>query len=150
MDLQFEARCTAQLRPPMMVGAGPLGVRMVFEVVDGTLSGPRIEAKVLPAGADWVLMGPDNWARMDVRAQFETADGAIIYAQYHGLIEMTDASVRAIAEGTESRYEDHYFRVTPRLECGAEQYAWVNQALFVGEGRFTAGLGLEYTIYRVA
>jgi hypothetical protein len=150
MDLQFEALCSAQLRPPMMVGAGPLGVRMVFEVVDGTLTGPRINAKVLPAGADWVLMGPDNWARMDVRAQFETLDGAIIYAQYHGLIEMTDASVRAIAEGTESGYDDHYFRVTPRLECGAEGYEWVNQALFVGEGRFTAGLGLEYKIFRIA
>jgi uncharacterized protein DUF3237 len=149
MELEFETLCTAQLRPPMMVGAGPLGVRMVFEVIDGTLAGPRINAKVLPAGADWVLIGPDGWARMDVRAQFETDDGAVIYAQYHGLIEMTDASVRAIGEGTPSDYTDHYFRVTPRLETGAEGYQWVNQALFVGTGRFTEGLGLEYQIFRV-
>ncbi|HEV2343639.1 MAG TPA: DUF3237 domain-containing protein [Actinocrinis sp.] len=150
MDLQFEATCTATLNPPLLVGAGPFGVRMVFSVADGALSGPRINGKVLPAGADWALMGQDGWARMDVRAQFETDDGAIIYAQYHGLIEMNDAAAAAIAQGEATAFEDHYFRIVPRLECGAEEYAWVNQALFVGEGRFTAGLGLEYRLYRLA
>jgi hypothetical protein len=150
MELVLEAVCSAQLKPPVMVGAGPYGVRMVFEVVDGELTGPRIAAKVLPAGADWVLIGHDNWARMDVRAQFETGDGAVIYAQYHGLIELTDAASRALTDGAATEFGDHYFRVTPRLETGSTEYEWVNQALFVGEGRFTGGLGLEYRIYRVA
>ncbi|MEV5823171.1 DUF3237 domain-containing protein [Micromonospora harpali] len=149
MDLEFEARCTAQLKSPLMVGAGPLGIRMVFQVVEGELSGPRIKARVVGAGADWVLVGSDNWARMDVRAQFETEDGAVLYAQYHGLIEMNDATVRALAEGTPTEFTDHYFRITPRLETGGEGYEWVNQALFVGQGRFLPGLGLEYEIYRI-
>jgi hypothetical protein len=149
MDLEFEATCRVTLNPPIMVGAGPLGVRMVFEVGEGELTGPRINAKVLPAGADWVLMGPDEWARMDVRAQFETDDGAVIYAQYFGLIELTDPAVRAISEGAGTEFEDHYFRVTPRLETGSEDYDWVNHALFAGEGRFTPGLGLEYRLYRL-
>ncbi len=149
MDLIYEGSCTVNLHPPMTVGAGPHGVRMIFAVGDGTISGPRINAKVLPAGADWVLIGPDNWGRMDVRAQFETGDGAIIYAQYHGLIEMTDPVARALAEGSGTQFEDQYFRIAPRLETGAPAYEWVNQALFVGEGRFTPGLGIEYRLFRL-
>jgi hypothetical protein len=47
------------------------------------------------------------------------------------VIEMNERVQTALAEGTETAYEDQYFRTTPRLETGDERYAWVNQTVFV-------------------
>ncbi|WP_330250295.1 DUF3237 domain-containing protein [Nocardia sp. NBC_00565] len=149
MELKFEGEVTASLHPPRMVGNTPHGIRMFIEVGEGKLEGARINGRVLPGGGDWVLIGTDQWARADVRVQFETDDGAIIYAQFDGLIEMTDAVQTAFADGVPTAFEDQYFRVLPRLETGDPDYEWVNQTLFVGEGRFTEGFGLQYRFYRI-
>ena len=100
-------------------------------------------------GGDWILIGPDGWGRLDVRAQFQTDDGAFIFASYFGVLEMNDGIQQAIQTGTETAYADQYFRIAPRLETGDPRYAWVNQTLFVGEGRAYPGLGVEYRVYRV-
>jgi hypothetical protein len=55
----------------------------------------------------------------------------------------------ALAAGTATAFDDQYFRVTPRLETGDERYRWVNQAVFLGEGRFVDGFGLQYRMFRV-
>jgi hypothetical protein len=151
MELELECTCRATLKPPVIVGNGPFGLRMVIEVISGELKGPRVSAKVLSAGADWVLVGSDGWGYMDVRTQFETTEGALIYAQYHGIIEMNEAVTQAFLTGAETDYDDHYFRVIPRLETGDPGLAWVNRTAFVGEGRFVSpGPALEYRMYRVS
>jgi hypothetical protein len=48
----------------------------------------------------------------------------------------------------ESSFADQYFRSTPRIETGDERYAWVNQTVFVAQGRLIPG-GVEYEVYRV-
>ena len=75
--------------------------------------------------------------RLDVRAQIETYDNAVLYLTYEGVIEMNERVQTALAEGTETAYEDQYFRTTPRLETGDERYAWVNQTVFFGRGGST-------------
>jgi hypothetical protein len=40
-------------------------------------------------------------------------------------------------------------RNSPTLETGDSNYEWINQAVFLGEGRFIEGFGLQYQIYRV-
>jgi hypothetical protein len=87
--------------------------------------------------------------RLDVRAQIETHDNAVLYLTYEGVIEMNERVQTALAEGTETAYEDQYFRTTPRLETGDERYAWVNQTVFVGQGRIYPGSGVQYRVYRV-
>ena len=51
--------------------------------------------------------------------------------------------------GQETAFGDQYFRTSPRFETGDQRYAWLNQSLFVGEGRVFPGLGVEYRVYRV-
>lgn len=150
MQVQYECTYRAKIKAPQVVGAGPLGLRMMFEVVSGVVEGENVNGRVLTGGGDWVLIGEDGWGRMDVRAQFETDDGAIMYTQYPGLIEMNEQVQEAIAEGTETSFEDQYFRVQPRIETGDPRYLWVNQLLFVAEGRFRPDLELEYRLYRLA
>lgn len=149
MDLSFECVCQARLKPPVMMGPGPFGVRMFFEVAEGKLEGPRVHGRVLPGGGDWLLVGTGGWGRMDVRAQFETDEGAVIYAQFRGVIEMNEAVSQALALGQETQFDDQYFRMVPWLETGDPGYSWMNQAAFLGMGRFTPGLAIEYRLYRV-
>ena len=89
-----------------------------------------------------------GWGRLDVRFQVETRDNAFIHVAYRGVIELTEAVQAALAEGGETRWEDQYFRISPTLETGDARYGWVNQAVFVAEGRIYPG-GVQYRVYRV-
>jgi hypothetical protein len=151
MDLAYEFTYQAQLNAPVDVGAGPFGHRQVFEVTGGRLEGERLQGRVLGGGGEWFLVGPDGFGRIDVRIQFETDDGARIYVQYVGLLELNEAVQAFIAgEREETEFGDQYFRIAPRLETGDPRYAWVNQTLFVAEGRGHSGFGVEYRVYRVS
>ena len=149
MDLELEFTYDAKLAPALVPGAGPYGTRMVMTVMDGQVKGERISGTLAGAGADWAVIGPDGWARLDVRAQIQTDDGAVIYVSYPGLLQLTEKVMEAVQTGTAGTdFDDQYFRTTPQLETGDERYAWVNQTLFVGRGRMIPG-GVEYEVYRV-
>lgn len=149
MDLVHEMTYHAMLRPPLAVGDGPFGARMFFDVIEGKVEGPRIRGKFVGAGGDWLLMGGDGFGRLDVRAQVETDDGAFIYLQYFGLLEMNEKLQTAMGGAQATDFGDQYFRTTPRFETGDARYAWLNQSLFVGEGRLYPGFGVEYRVFRV-
>ncbi|MET0153450.1 MAG: DUF3237 domain-containing protein [Candidatus Binatia bacterium] len=150
MKLEYEFSYRAELKPAVTVGAGPYGTRLVVEVTGGSFEGARLNGKILTGGGDWLLAGSDGFGRLDVRAQFVTNDGAAIYAQYFGLLQLTDKVQQALAApevGTD--FADQYFRSAPRFETGDPRYAWLNQTLFVGEGRIRPGRTVEYKVYRV-
>jgi len=149
MQLAHEFTFNARLAPAVQVGAGPYGTRRIREVLGGEVTGERINGKLGTGGSDWVLVGPDGWGRLDVRLTIETDDGAAIYVQYFGVIEYNEAAHAANAGERSSEYSEHYFRTTPRLESGDERYLWVNQTVFVGEGRLHPGPVVEYRVHRV-
>lgn len=149
MELEHEMTYQAMLNPPMAVGAGPLGTRMIFDVTSGRIEGPRISGSFKGAGGEWLLVGPDGYGRIDVRAQIETDDGAFIYLQYFGLIDMNDKVQAALATAEGTEFGDQYFYISPRFETGDERYAWLNQTAFVGQGRIYPGFGVEYNVSRL-
>lgn len=150
MDLAHEFNYIADLAPPQVVGAGPFGTRMFIAVTGGSVTGERINGTVSTGGGDWLLAGADGFSRLDVRVQIVTDDGAVIYLSYNGLLEMNEAIQGVLAGGeTGTDYGDQYFRTTPRLETGDERYAWVNQTVFVAEGRALPGPKVEYRVSRV-
>jgi hypothetical protein len=149
MNLEYEFTYHATLKEPVSVGTGPYGMRLFFEVTGGSLEGKRLKGKFLTGGGDWLLVGPDGWGRLDVRAQLLTDDGAAIYLSYYGVLEMNDKVQRATTAGSGTDYDDQYFRTNPRFETGDPRYAWLNQTLFVGQGRIRPGLIVEYKVYRV-
>ncbi len=149
MNLEHEFNYIATLKPPLEIGAGPFGPRSFFEVTGGTFEGKRLKGKVLTGGGDWILIAADGFGRLDVRAQFLTDDGASIYVQYNGLLEMNQKLTDALAKGASTDYGDQYFRIVPRFETGDPRYAWLNQSVFVAEGRVGPGR-VEYKVYRVA
>jgi len=131
------------------VGAGPFGGRLVVTVTDGWAKGERITGRLVGPSADWVLMGADGYAQIDVRTQLRTDDGADLYLNYTGSLEMNEAVMAAVQGEGETAFSDQYWFTHLRIESGAEQYQWVNRTLFVGQGRMVSD-GIEYEIYRLA
>jgi hypothetical protein len=139
----------ASLKPPVSIGPGPFGNRVFHEASGGRVSGPRVNGEVLSGGGDWALIGPDGWTRLDVRGQCRTDDGALLYFTYRGLIEPSEAVVRAIASGGETAFEDQYFRISLEVETGDPRYRWLTQTALTGRGRICAGLGVAYEVFRI-
>jgi hypothetical protein len=49
-----------------------------------------------------------------------------------------------------TQFGEQYIFVTPRMETGDPRYSWVNQTVFIGEGRVLPGPRIEFRVYRVA
>jgi Protein of unknown function (DUF3237) len=97
MAIELVPLCTlqVQLKPPIDVGAGPHGTRLIFEVASAQVKGDRLSGEMLgSAGADWLLVGPEGTGTLDVRFAFRTDDGATIFGQYHGRSDVSQGLVR--------------------------------------------------------
>jgi feruloyl esterase len=147
MKLDYLMTYHADLKPPVAVGQGPLGLRQIYDVAGGTFEGPRLRGTILPSGADWLLVGSDGIGRLDVRGTFVTDDGALIYMQYFGVLDFAPVAAK-LASGAEIDFGETYFMTAPRFETGDERYAWLNRIAAVGEGRGGTGW-VEYRVYQL-
>lgn len=138
----------ADLTAPAMVGAGHFGNRVIFIVTGGTFEGERLRGKIQPGGGDWLLVGPDGFGRLDVRATFETDDGALIYGTYVGVIEFGERALAAMQGGTPTAYGEICFMTQLRFETGDQRYAWLNSTLAVAEGR-VVNSAVEYSVFEL-
>jgi hypothetical protein len=137
----------AELKPGTAVGDGPYGQRIIVDVSGGHFEGPRLRGKILPSGADWLLLRSDGMGLLDVRATFETDDDAFIYLTYYGILEVTEQVQAALAGDGSTEYGDLYFMTQPRFETGDPRYAWLNSVVAVGEGRLRPN-AVEYRVYQ--
>jgi len=139
----------ANLAAALDVGAGPYGHRLIVEVAGGAFEGPRLKGRIREGGcADWLTMA-DDYGHLDVRATFETDDGALIYVEYHGHVELTDAVRAALAGEGETDFGEAYFVTSPRMQTGDPRYRWVNNLICVAQGRLRSGR-VEYRVFRVS
>ena len=127
----------------------PLTPMQYWQVSEAMLVGPRIEAKLAATGCDWMRVSPDGFWRPDVRAQFLTRDGAVVFMHYTGLVEQTEAFKQAAEADRETDWGEQYMRLSIRFDTGAQDYRWLNTNLFVAAGRLLGTGRIEYAVYRV-
>ncbi len=151
MTLEPEMTYRFKVRGPLgRTDGSPRGTREYWEMTEGTITGPRITATVAMPGGDWMVYGTDDFGRPDVRVQFLTDDGALVLLHYTGLVQRSPAFVSAATNGGETRWDDQYMRMAMTFDTGAERYAWLNQSLFVAQGRLAGPNEIEYAIFRVS
>ncbi|KAL7934052.1 hypothetical protein V8C35DRAFT_280365 [Trichoderma chlorosporum] len=92
-----------------------LGQQVTIPVTGGTISGPKVNGKVLTFGADWGLLDSSGIYHPDVRINIQTYDGALIYVQAHGS-EQANSAAQATNLGV--------LRV--KFETGYANYTWLN------------------------
>jgi hypothetical protein len=126
------------VRPIVWIPNTPLGTRLVGELSSFDIEGERLRAHMFGvAAADWPVVSPDaTVSTIDVRVTLETDDGALLYAQYGGRIDMAKTPVTVYS--------------TPRFDTGDERYLWLSRIQVVGKGTFDDTLtSIEYEFYEL-
>ena len=136
------------VEPPQKLGAVPHGTRLIAPIASGTFEGPRLRGKVLPGGADWLLLRSDGVLELDLRVTLETEDGALIYMTSSGLRHGPPEVLAALARGEPVDPSKYYFRTAIRFETSALQYAFLNQSIAISSGDRRAS-GPVYTIEEI-
>lgn len=121
IELRPLCRLTLHLRPPLVIGSGPLGNRLIFEAREGSVEGERLSGTVVGPGADWLTVNGDGVGTLDVRCVIQTHDGAAVYVQYQGRMDTTAGATPTLF-------------IAPRFETGDERYRWLNLVQAVGKG----------------
>jgi len=126
---------------------------MIYNVREGGwVKGPRIDGKLKAPAADWLRILPDGTMRLDVRGTIETADGALIYINYGGVIRHTEVSQAKEQSGEIITDDEMYFVISVNMRTSDERYLWVNQTQYVGKMSSVkegAGSFVEYDIFAV-
>ena len=119
--------------PPEVIGPVAEGIRVNFYLAGGAISGPRCTGKLLPVGADWLLIRKDGIGLVDVRTTLEMHDGALVYSAYTGVLDPGPNGYDAFLNGTLP--PKFPIRIAPRFQTAHPDYAWMNrvQAYGVGE-----------------
>jgi hypothetical protein len=151
MQLREAFILTIAIAPPTNIGSGPWGPRSFVGARSGTIRGTQLNGQILPGhGGDWLTQSADGFAHPDIRHILRTDDDATVYVRGFGLMQMNAAASQAINGGAATKFEDHYVRVLFTFETGDPRYQWLNQTVFLGEGRFPTGSTVEYRVFEVA
>src|SRR5690606_7624430 len=134
--------------PVLSLGIGSLGQRRIIPIIRGRVSGPRINGRIRPGGADWMPVSHDRVSLMDARYLFETEDGAIIEMTDQAYRHGSEAVMNSLVAGETVQPDAYYMRSSIRLETGHPAYAFVNRMVFVGTGAKTA-TGVQIDVYSV-
>lgn len=126
----------------------PVGLRVTYVVRSGRFEGPDLSGEILPGGGDWVVVGSDRVARLDVRATMRTDDGALIHVTNTGRARLDDEAAARLYDGELIRSDEMYARSSPLFETGDERYAWLNPLHTVAVNQFSLS-EVHYRIYAV-
>ncbi len=127
---------TVQLGDMIEVGAGPKGTRLVVDVPEVKLVSDRVNATLATNdAADWLTMSEDGTlGSLDVRFTLRTDDGAIIYVEYGGRVDMATGLIAS----------------APTFQTGDDRYKWLNRVQAIGAGHVNLETGvLVYNLYEV-
>jgi hypothetical protein len=91
----------------------------------------EINGKVLPFGADFQIIRPNELIELEAKYAFETDDGVVVYVENKGIrfgpVELLEKLKRN--EPVDPKLI--YCRTVPKFETGAEKYRWLMECLFV-------------------
>lgn len=125
--------------------ASPAGMRMIFVAEGGRFEGERLSGEVLPGGGDWLTVGTDRIARIDVRATLRTDDGELIFLTNTGVAALGDSGLARFGAGEDVAWDQAHIRSAPLFETGAEPYQWLNAVTTVAINE----LGPRHVNYRI-
>lgn len=133
-ELRHLCDIAAELGAPMELGEGRGGKRRIIPIVGGTVSGTRLNGKVLNLGADWQTIFPGGAAELDTRYSMQTDDGALIDIRNFGYRHGPDDVIARLGCGEQVDPSLYYMRTHPRFETGDPRYTWLNAVICVGTG----------------
>jgi hypothetical protein len=133
----FEAQVTVDA--PLVVGPSAHGLRRIVPIRGGDVSGPLLQGKVVPGGADWQFVRPDGVLQVEAKYTLQATDGTLIMVTNRGLRHGPPEVIEKLARGEPVDPSLYYFRTSAEFEAPLDsKHAWLNRALFIGIAQRTA------------
>jgi hypothetical protein len=143
--MELLAHVEADLPSATVFGATPEGVRIVFDIADGHWHGPRINARYKAEGGDWLVVRRDGVGIPNVRATLETIDGALLYYELTGNIDLGPGGYERILANEMPDVAP--FSAFARVSTSSESWKWLNRLTLVAVG--VVNLKIRRAIYDV-
>jgi hypothetical protein len=141
LQLVFEARVLVD--PPRLVGASSQGLRRIVPITGGTVSGPNLDGRVLPGGADWQFVRPDGVLNVEAKYTLESTEGVLIMVTNRGIRHGPADVIEKLGRGERVDPSLYYFRTAAEFEAPlGSKYEWMNRAVFIGVGERLASAAL--------
>ena len=123
---------TARIGSVTSAGDIGTGIRRIIPITGGEVRGNDISGEVLPFGADFQIIRPNQLIELEAKYAILTEDGAVIYVDNRGIRFGPLELLQRLNRGEAVDPALIYFRTVPRFETGAEKYRWLMESLFVG------------------
>src|ERR1700748_2895995 len=131
LGTQYVFTITARIAEVTTAGDLGYGVRRIIPITGGEVKGEKVNGKVLPFGADFQIIRPNELIDLEAKYAFETDDGAVVYVENKGIRFGPVELLQKLKRGEPVDPGLIYFRTVPRCESGAEKYRWLMENLFV-------------------
>jgi Protein of unknown function (DUF3237) len=132
-ELRTQYVFTITVRIAEVTTAGDIGygVRRIIPITGGEVKGEKVNGKVLPFGADFQIIRPNELIDLEARYAFETDDGAVVYIENKGIRFGPLELLERLKRGEPVDPKLIYFRTVPKFEAGHEKYRWLMEHIFV-------------------
>jgi hypothetical protein len=119
---------------PIAVGETAQGLRRVVPITGGVIRGERLNGTILNAGADYQVIGPDGFTRLEARYVARLDDGSMLYIENFGVRFGPPEVMARMTRGESVDPAEIYFRSAPRFESEAPAHQWLTRPLFIASG----------------
>lgn len=128
----------APVEAGQILGSSTRGRRRLIPITGGKLSGPRLQGRVLPGGADFQLVASETLTELDARyiiaLDGPEFSGEHLYVQNRALRRGSAADIARLVRGEPVDPAAIYFRSVPTFEVSTPRLAWLTEHIFVGTG----------------
>jgi hypothetical protein len=130
-ELRHVCDIDVDVGPIRDLGLTPHGHRRIVVIHGGRAYGPRLEAVVVPGGADWQYVRSDGVVELEARYTLRTSEGIEIAITNRGLRRAPAAVMERLLRSEPVDARNVYFRTAPVFEAPAGPYDWLNQSIFI-------------------
>src|SRR5579872_421818 len=131
LHTKYVLTITARIADVTTAGDIGHGVRRIIPITGGEVRGDDVNGRVLPFGADFQIIRPNEMIDLEARYAFETEDGAVVYVENKGIRFGPVDLLLKLKRGEPVDPKLIYFRTLPKFETGAAKYRWLMQHIFV-------------------
>ncbi len=117
------------------LGPAPFGHRRVVNLLGGTVSGAKLNGRIVPGGTDWQIMAADGALDIHARYTVESEAGAFIQVDSKGMRHGPPEVLARLAKGEDVDPSLYYFRTVMRFETGHPSALWLNRIMALASGR---------------
>jgi hypothetical protein len=116
------------------LGAAPFGHRRVVNLLGGTVSGAKLNGRIIPGGSDWQVMAADGSLDIHARYTVESDAGALVQVDSKGIRHAAPEVLARLARGEDVDPALYYFRTVMRFETAHPATAWLNKIMALARG----------------